>query len=621
MEFNYKLEDFDTSAPYEDVLSIDSSFERQQAYNKLEKNASSVGVKHFSQLWKSFVSEVEPKNSSKVIDMCERTNFSNQPIELRSGAWKADDNGIYKDARYGESEVAAACPITITKRVVNIDTGEEKLELSYTKGDRRWRHIIVSKLVTSNSRKIVELAGCGISVTSETAKNLVDYLFNLENLNLDLIPEVQSVSRLGMIDDIGFSPYVPQITFDGDEKCGKAYAAMHEHGNRDQWVELMRELRKTTIELRIVIASAFASVLVSPLNINPFFVHIWSGESGSGKTVALMCAASVWGDPHWQGSAYIQTFNATQVGLERSAAFFNHCPLMIDELQLLKDSHGHNKFDIVYMLSEGQGRTRGNKLGGIDATPTWANCMITTGETPLTASNSGAGAINRVISIELSPDSPIITDGHTLCNLLYKNYGFAGKEFVKELYRGINIDIAQDIYDNFFKQLCESESTEKQAMAAACILTADKLATDWIFKDGQNLTVEEIGHFLVTKDEVNVGKRGYAYICDWVAQNANKMRTHADGDFGDVYGTIEDDTAYIIATKFDNACKDGGYDPKPIKAWMRKNGKMKLQNGDSKRYTMVKKINGLSGVRCIAVIMDDECPDLSSEDLPFDKPL
>jgi len=175
------------------------------------------------------------------------------------------------------------------------------------------------------------------------------------------------------------------------------------------------------------------------------------------------------------------------------------------------------------------------------------------------------------------------------------------------------------VYDGFFKQLCESESTEKQAMAAACILTADKLATDWIFQDGQNLTVKEIGHFLVTKDEVNVGKRGYAYICDWVAQNANKMRTHADGDFGDVYGVIEQDTAYIIATIFDNVCKDAGYDPKPIKAWMRKNGKMKLQENDaSRRYTVQKKVNGLSKVRCVAVIMDSFDDDLAKEDLPFD---
>jgi uncharacterized protein (DUF927 family) len=273
----------------------------------------------------------------------------------------------------------------------------------------------------------------------------------------------------------------------------------------------------------------------------------------------------------------------------------------------------------VYLLSEGRGRTRGNKTGGIDTTPTWANCIITTGETPLTTSSSGAGAINRVISIECSPDKPIVTDGHTLVNLIHRSYGHAGKKFVDNLYNGVNVEVAQKVYDDFFNQLLKGESTEKQAMAAACILTADKLATDWIFQDNQALTTKEIGQFLATKDEVNIGKRGYEFVCDWIAQNANKMRTHQDGDFGDVYGTIENNVAYIIATIFDNVCKDEGYDPKPVKAWMKKNGKMKLQENDaSRRYTVQKKVNGLSKVRCVAVIMDSFDDDLAKEDLPFD---
>ena len=617
MEFNYKAEDFDTPAPYEKVLSIDSDFERNIAYNKLAKNANAVGVKRFNKLWNSFVKESKPKNQSKVIDMCEKTNFSGQPIELRSGVWKATDDGIYKDGQNSESIVASACPITITKIITDIDTGEQKVELAYSKC-YRWQRKIVPKSIIANSRKIVDLVAFGISVTSETAKNLVDYLFNLENLNMDLIPEVESVSRLGMIPDVGFSPYIPDVTFD-DNDYKNAYNSIQPYGKFESWLELFRGLRGTNVELRIVIASAFASVLVSPLHINPFFVHIWSGESGSGKTVALMCAASVWGNPDHQGNAYIQTFNATQVGLERTAAFFNHCPYMIDELQLLKDSHGRNKFDIVYLLSEGRGRTRGNRSGGIDVTPTWANCIITTGETPLTTSSSGAGAINRVISIECSPDKPIITDGHTLVYLLHASYGHAGKMFVDNLYNGTNVEVAQKIYDDFFNQLLKGESTEKQAMAAACILTADKLATDWIFQDNQALTTKEIGQFLATKDEVNIGKRGYEFVCDWIAQNANKMRTHQDGDFGDVYGTIENNVAYIIATIFDNVCKNEGYDPKPVKAWMKKNGKIKLQNGESsKRYTIMKRVNGVSNVRCIAVIMADDFSDISTKDLPFD---
>ena len=455
--------------------------------------------------------------------------------------------------------------------------------------------------------------------TSETAKYLVNYLFQLENLNLNLIPEIKSISRLGMIRDVGFSPYVKGIVFDGDDSFKNAYSAVAAKGNRDDWITLMQGLRGTSVELRILLAASFASVLVSPLNINPFFVHIWSGESGSGKTVALMAAASVWGDPHWQGQAYIQTFNATQVGLERSAAFFNHLPYMIDELQLLKDAHGRNKFDIVYLLSEGRGRTRGNKLGGIDQTPTWANCIITTGETPLTTDSSGAGAINRVISIECSPEHPIITNGNELVSLLYKSYGFAGKEFVDKLYAddgGLNIQIAQDTYNEFFKELSEGESTEKQAMAAAAVLTGDALATKWIFHDGQALTAKDISKFLATKDEVNIGERGYHYICDWVAQNANKMREQTSDDRGEIYGIIEDNIAYIIASVFDSACRDGGFDPRPLRSWMRKKNLLVLQ-GDTNRSTVTKKIGEMNSVRCVAIILESDDKVSSDEDMPF----
>src|SRR5699024_10213183 len=106
--------------------------------------------------------------------------------------------------------------------------------------------------------------------------------------------------------------------------------------------------------------------------------------------------ASVWGNP--EIGQYIQTFNATEVGKELGADFCNSIPLILDELQLVKD---HRKeFDkMIYQLSEGVGRTRGQKQGGLQRTTTWRNCILTTGEYPLLSENSGAGAVNRIIEI------------------------------------------------------------------------------------------------------------------------------------------------------------------------------------------------------------------------------
>ena len=84
---------------------------------------------------------------------------------------------------------------------------------------------------------------------------------------------------------------------------------------------------------RVILAASFASPLLEVLGALPFFVHLWGVDSGTGKTVALMLAASVWGDP--AVGAYIKTFDATVVGHEKTAAFLNHLPLCLDELQSL----------------------------------------------------------------------------------------------------------------------------------------------------------------------------------------------------------------------------------------------------------------------------------------------
>ena len=57
----------------------------------------------------------------------------------------------------------------------------------------------------------------------------------------------------------------------------------------------MLELRKNET-VHFIVASSFASVLIELLHINPFIVHLW-GKSGTGKSVTLIIAMSIWGNP------------------------------------------------------------------------------------------------------------------------------------------------------------------------------------------------------------------------------------------------------------------------------------------------------------------------------------
>ena len=83
-------------------------------------------------------------------------------------------------------------------------------------------------------------------------------------------------------------------------------------------------------------------------------------------------------------------------------------------------------------------------------------------------------------------------------------------------------------------KLSERDTTEKQAMAAAIILTADKLCCEWMFGDMPPLTVDEIADFLQTKP--SAGERGYQYICDCTLTVTNFVRVTVTID---IYGLID----------------------------------------------------------------------------------
>ena len=208
------------------------------------------------------------------------------------------------------------------------------------------------------------------------------------------------------------------LVFDGDTSFKNLYNSVQSHGSHTEWYRIALECRQMSVTARILLAASFASPLLSIVGSLPFFVHLWGVDSGTGKTVALMLAASVWGNP--AVGSYTQTFNGTQVGQERTAAFLNHLPMCLDELQLTKNSKGQSNFD-VYQLAQGVGRARGTKTGGVDKVPTWSCCFLTTGESPITSGAAGAGAVNRVIDIECTSGTVAVNDGHRVANILKQN--------------------------------------------------------------------------------------------------------------------------------------------------------------------------------------------------------
>ena len=600
-EWSFEKDDFLTTTPYEALYAYHKEpFTHAAKMEELAAYSVSKGFKGFKTMYKKYVESLKAQSGTIYIDNV--TNFTNQPLELNAGDWEADDSGIFKKNGYND-EVACPHPIMPVERLVTIDTGEEKLQLAFRKGTI-WRKIIVSKTVLASSNKVTELAGSGIAVTSQNARAFIQYISDMENMNYYLIPEKKSIGRFGYIPDEGFSPFVDGLIFDGDANFKAMFQTVRSRGSEAKWLETAAEVREMSTTAKIILAASFASVLLEPLNCLPFFVHLWGVDSGTGKTVALMVAASVWGDP--AVGAYVKTFDGTVVGMEKTAAFLNNLPFCLDELQLAKDSKGRTTFD-VYKLAQGVGRTRGNRAGGVDLTPTWRNCILTTGESPLTGTASGAGAVNRVIDIECKSAQAVIRDGMRISGAVKRNYGFAGRKFVERLYQPSVIDQVSERYRELFRILSDRDTTEKQAMAAAAIILADELACQWIFSGQQPLTIEQVSEFLASKAAVSAGDRGYKYLCDWVTQNSNKLCGRSENPNIEVLGALEDGRAYIIRSVFERILQDAGYSTASIISYLKQSNLIETRG---RANTKGKRINGIPTecfcLRLPSVELDDE---------------
>lgn len=595
-------EDYQGVAPYEWLYSFrDNAFQMERLRGIMIADANGKKVKNAGTLWRKYL-ETQMAGRGQEIGQ-NVTSFSGQEQELLCGSYECYDDGIQIENAYGGTTVVCPHPIMPVRRLVNIDSGKARTEIAYKRGGG-WRKEIFDKTTLYNARNITQLADFGISVTSESAKDLVRYLAYMEDANYESLPESKTVGRLGWVEDYGFAPYVDGLIYDAAGMYGDAFDAVHEHGEWKKWLRLALEVRAgASIPCRIALAASFASVLVPKLGALPFIVHLWGSVSGIGKSVALIFAASVWAYP--EIGSYVKTTKSTNVGYEQMAAFCGNLPLCMDELQMIQ---GKKELDeLIYILCEGVSKTRGDKAGGIRQVQRWRNTIITTGEQPITNANSKAGAVNRVIEVECT--EKLFEDPREAYQTLVANYGMAGRKFVEALQADPDaMGVMQDIQKAFYERL-QGYATDKQILSASILLAADAMADLLLFDDQRCLTIEDIKPYLVTQTQADTNRRAYEWLCDWIAANTGHFETNSYGDYaGECWGNVEQDgsCAYIIKGVFDRVMTDAGFSAASFLSWASKN-RLIRRDRDGKHLSYRKRLKGISSpARCVVLTLPTE---------------
>lgn len=605
---NLQAKDFMERQLYEELFAIKSKIERSEKKFKLMDRAKSVKAKHIvDEFIKEFQrAEQEKEKEEKLnrsLQIVENiTNFYEDDIgkeypQMACGSWIATENGIFSSETSKARELVCHHPIMPIRRLKNIETGEEQITITF-KRDGYWTEITVPKIDIVTSRAITNLARFGVQVNSENARLLVKYLADVEMYNADTIDIQHSTSKLGWHGNV-FVPYDLSIVFDGEYRFKTLFQSIQEQGEYFKWITLAKQLRSCgRLEPRIALAASFSSVLIQPLDALPFIVDFY-GQTGGGKTVTINIAASVWGNP--APGAYVGNFRSTDASLETRADMLNNFPMILDDSKNASQYIRDNYETLIYNLCSGKGKGRSNKDLGAAKENTWSNVTICNGENPISEFADSGGAINRIIEIECCED--IYENPAEINSAIMKNYGFAGRVFVQSI-KDIDPDDLKEMKAEIEKEFDEFNFPAKQVMAISILLLADKLATEFIFKDGRALTVEDVVDIPTRKKDVSEGQRCYEFILE----SLSSYGQHFDTQFScDQWGFLEnpdengDRYVYFYPKMFENLLKNNGFSRKAFSAW--------AINRDLIKHTgnrdTVSKRNGGSVKRFLAVKITD----------------
>lgn len=216
----------------------------------------------------------------------------------------------------------------------------------------------------------------------------------------------------------------------------KMFSCFKQDGTLEGWKQMIAFYNKPGMELhQLIVCSAFGSPLMRFIpGVNAAGFHIYSKDSGFGKTTAMFAAATVWG----KHKGFVLEDEDTRNFKMNRGEVYKNLPLYIDEVT---NSDPKELSAIAYQLTHGNQRGR---MGGssnderLRGDP-WHLLSVSTGNTSIIERISTYKAMpraeaQRIMEMQVDQikfDGKHITDDFN--RKLENNYGHAGPVFIQAI--------------------------------------------------------------------------------------------------------------------------------------------------------------------------------------------
>lgn len=331
-------------------------------------------------------------------------------------------------------------PLNVEAETVNTEDGTIGRLLSFSHRGKRIEWVMPMEALAGKGDEVMKvLLGRGLVIEHHQRRQIIPYLASHQSPVL----VIATTTKPGWHESGAF--VLPSRVIGGDnvrfQDSGKAANIFSCKGSTSGWQTEIAARCLGNPVLILSVCCALAGPLLAKVGVNGGGVHL-VGDSSSGKSLAQLLAASVWGNP----GSFAASWDVSKGGVEIEAASRNDTILILDEI---KRADPKRVQEMAYAIANGMGKGTMTREREGRVKLTWRVLALSSGERSLSdhaaigGSNAHAGAELRMVDVNAGTRTHRAFDDvhgltgqefhRTLNDAVSQNYGHVGPAFVESL--------------------------------------------------------------------------------------------------------------------------------------------------------------------------------------------